>query len=155
MDLFYYWKNYVADIRANRIGSLGSDIVEIDRMLSRRPADYVWAFKPPEGKLGNLQLLGRLRVVDHRPEGCAPSKLHNVFYDAASSKSVWFTDSGTDERVSEITSVLNNRYQAAFRANFQGANGIQEIEIDVVRKLKAATANYASLQFLDGIKAYA
>ncbi|SAL76599.1 hypothetical protein AWB71_05276 [Caballeronia peredens] len=155
MDLFYYWKDYVADIRANRIGSLGSDIVDIERMLARRPADRVWVFKTPEGKMGNLQVLGRLSVVDECPDGCAPSKRHNVFYDAASPNSLWFTDSGTDERMNEITNILNNRYQAAFRANFRGANGIHEIDADIVAKLKNVTASYASVQFLEGIKPFA
>ncbi|SAL87586.1 hypothetical protein AWB74_08176 [Caballeronia arvi] len=152
MDLFYYWKDYVADIRAKRIGSLGSDIVDIERILARRPADRVWVFKTPEGKLGNLQVLGRLWVVGECPDGCTPSKLHNVFYDPSSPHSVWFTDSGTDERVNEITNILNDRYQAAFRANFRGANGIKEIDADIVAKLKNVTNGYTSVQFMDGIK---
>jgi hypothetical protein len=154
VDLFFYWKDFVADIRANRIGALGSDIVDIERILARRPADRVWVFKTPEGKMGNLQVLGRLVVKNEPPDGCVPSKLCNVFYDPASPNSVWFTDSGTDERVSEITNILNNRYQAAFRSNFRGANGIQEIEADIVTKLKHVTSGYTSVQFLNGIKPF-
>ncbi|CAL8479454.1 hypothetical protein [Caballeronia sp. S22] len=65
-----------------------------------------------------------------------------------------FTNSGADDRLREITELFDNHYQAAFRANFQGVNDIQEIEADAVTRLKNITKSYASVQFMEGIKAH-
>ncbi|BBU33387.1 hypothetical protein BTHE68_71210 (plasmid) [Burkholderia sp. THE68] len=68
-------------------------------------------------------------VAEKPPADYTLSRPHNVFYGPESPKSVLFTNSDTDDRLTEITELFNNRYQAAFRANFQGVNGIQEIEV--------------------------
>jgi hypothetical protein len=56
MDIFYYWKDFENDLKDGRIGWLKSKRDKLNSFKSRSP-DFIWAFKTPTGKKGQLQLL--------------------------------------------------------------------------------------------------
>ncbi|SOE87755.1 hypothetical protein SAMN05446935_8412 [Burkholderia sp. YR290] len=76
----------------------------------------------------------------------------NLYYDAASPKSVLFPSSGCPEKIEELTAYFNNRFNQAFRSNFQGEKGIHEMEADIVRGFENLVRDYETVQFMDGLK---
>jgi hypothetical protein len=72
MDVFYYWKNHEADLKARRIGRFKSTPGKLRELVDGYP-DFLWAFTTPKGRRGEVQLIARLRwsdrpTVKHKPE---------------------------------------------------------------------------------------
>lgn len=136
MDVFYYWKNHDDDLRKGRIGWLKSDRLKLGALKERFPS-YIWAFKTPPGRKGELQLLARLVWSDH-PKVALP-KLESpsvIYYDPADARTVFFNEPDTEAGIPAVTSMLRSQYPAAFRANFQGDNGIQVMDGDFLRRFQ-------------------
>jgi hypothetical protein len=108
--------------------------------------------QPVEGMKGKLQVIGSMWITDERPANFVPNWRHNLFYDAASPKSVLFTNSGSPEKIEEVSSYLNNRFNQAFRSNFHGEKGLHPMEADVVRGFEKLLRDYETVQFMEGIK---
>jgi hypothetical protein len=151
LDIFYYWKDYASDIKEGRIGTLGSNGDKLEGMKERLPRK-VWTFLTPKTMKGKLQLIGSFLVTDTKPENFVPKWKHNLFYDAASPKTVLYPDSGTLEHIEEISDFINTRFHPAVRARFQGDKALLEMEADVVRGLEKLVQNYETVQLMDGLK---
>ena len=139
-------------MKDGRIGTLGADDGKLDRIITERHPRKVWTFITPKGMKGKIQLISSMWIVGERPESFVPKLKYNLFYDAASPKSVFFTNSGSPEKIEEVSAYFNNRFNAAFRSNFQGEKGVQEMEADVVRGFEALVRDYETCQFLEGLK---
>lgn len=93
------------------------------------------------GRKGELQVLAKLEWMSDRPSGVAVPKAQSaIFYDVSSPNTVRFCGSDTDDAISAITSIFKRRprFHTAFMANFQGDNGVQTLENDVVQELERA-----------------
>ena len=151
MDIFFYWKDFVPDVNEGRIGTLGADTDKLAELQERLPRK-VWTFITPKGMKGNIKLIGSMWIADKRPANFVPKWRHNLFYDAASPRSVLYTNSGSPEKIEEVSSYLNNRFNQAFRSNFHGEKGLHAMEADVVRGFEKLVRDYETVQFMDGIK---
>jgi hypothetical protein len=101
---------------------------------------------------GKIKVIGSMWITDVRPANFVPKWRHNLFYDALSPKSVLFTNSGSAEKIEEVSSFLNNRFNQAFRSNFQGEKGLHAMEADVVQGFEKLVRSYETVQFMEGIK---
>ena len=63
-----------------------------------------------------------------------------------------YPSGGTIEKIEEVSSYLNNRFNQAFRSNFHGEKGLHAMEADVVRGFEKLVRDYEAVQFLEGIK---
>jgi hypothetical protein len=151
LDIFYYWKDFVSDIHEGRIGTLGTDTDKLAELQERLPRK-VWTFITPKGMKGKVRVIGSMWITDVRPANFVPKWRHNLFYDALSPKSVLFTNSGSVEKIEEVSSYLNNRFNQAFRSNFQGEKGLHAMEADVVQGFEKLVRDYETVQFMEGIK---
>ncbi|SOE87326.1 hypothetical protein SAMN05446935_7933 [Burkholderia sp. YR290] len=151
MDIFYYWKDFASDIKEGRIGTLGANNDKLHELQDRLPRK-VWTFITPRGMKGKIKLIGSMWITDKRPANFVPKWRHNLYYDAASPKSVLFPSSGCPEKIEEVTAYFNNRFNQAFRSNFQGEKGIHEMEADIVRGFENLVRDYETVQFMDGLK---
>jgi hypothetical protein len=59
---------------------------------------------------------------------------------------------GCPEKIEEVSAYFNSRFNQAFRSNFQGEKGIQEMEADIVHGFKKLVRGYEVVQFMDGLK---
>lgn len=123
MDVFYYWKDHVADLKAGRIGRFKSSRCKLTELQEGVP-DRIWVFKTPKGLKGQVQLLARLRWTD-APAVRMERKVdeHYIFYNPQDVQSVSFTDSGTSEAIDAATNWVRRNLPVAIHANFQGENG--------------------------------
>jgi hypothetical protein len=143
MDVFYYWKNYAEDLKAGRIGLLKSDRNKLGELKGRFPSN-IWAFKTPTGRKGQLQLMAKLVWSD-------TSKIHlqnieatsMIFYDPSHSDTIFYDNTGTVEAIESVTTLLHGQFPSAFRANFQGDNGIQMMEGDFLRQFKKLAEKFS------------
>ncbi|MGH8176187.1 MAG: hypothetical protein ACREV5_08010 [Steroidobacter sp.] len=142
MDIFYYWKNFEADLAAERLGWLKSQRAKVGQ-LQDRGIDHIWAFKTPSGMKGRLQVVARLAWCD--PPAKRPMKTDaasTIYYDAASPSTVRFVGTDAESAITQVTSVLRKRFHSMFDANFHGDNGVQKLEIDLVRQLESCVKGY-------------
>lgn len=147
MDIFYYWKNYDADMRDGRIGSLNSDRHKLGSLKERWPT-YIWAFKTPPGRKGELQLLARLVWLDEPKTGRTKSAVTStIHYDPADPRTVVFRETDAPGAIQEVTSLLRGQYPSAFRANFHGDNGVQVMEPDFLRRFEKLAAKFPNNPF--------
>jgi len=134
MDVFYYWKNYDVDLKAGRIGWLKSERQKLGELRGRSP-DLIWAFKTPSGCKGQIQLVARLAWSDS-PRVSLP-KLNTasvIHYDPKDIRTSFFGPSGTQASVESMTQLFRGQFPNAFRANFQGDNGIHVMDGDFLRR---------------------
>ncbi|CAN7736992.1 hypothetical protein LJR034_006500 [Caballeronia sp. LjRoot34] len=150
MDIFYYWKNYASDMKEGRVGTLGSEGDKLEELKQRLPRK-VWTFVTPKGMKGKLQVVGSFLITETKPDTFVPKWKHNLFYDAASPKSVLYTNAATSERIKEVSDYFNNRFNSAVRSNFQGDRGVIEMEADVVRGFEKLVQGYETVQFMEGL----
>jgi hypothetical protein len=150
LDIFFYWKAFSSDLKDGRTGVLGSDTDKLEEVKERLPRK-VWTFVTPKGMKGKLQVLSSMLIVDQKPASFVPKWKYNLFYDANSPKSVFFTDADTAERIDEVSDYFNNRFNAAFRAHFQREKSVLAMEADVVRGFEKLVENYETIQYLEGI----
>jgi hypothetical protein len=151
LDIFFYWKDFVSDVHEGRIGTLGADTDKLAELQERLPRK-VWTFITPKGMKGKIRVIGSMWITEVRPANFVPKWRHNLFYDAASPKSVLFTNSASAEKIEEVSSYLNNRFNQAFRSNFQGEKGLHAMEADVVQGFEKLVRYYETVQFMEGIK---
>ena len=85
MDVFHFWKDFDADLRAGRIGSFKSSAERLKEFNEGSP-NYIWAFRTPKGRKGELQLLARLVWNDRASTGAV------IGYDPTHRDSVLYQD---------------------------------------------------------------
>lgn len=147
MDVFYYWKNHEADLKAGRVGHFRSTAGKLKELADGFP-DFVWAFKTPRGRKGEVQLLARLKwadraVVRHKPE---PGQVY-LSYDPHDAQSIVFDDSGTDAAIATTTAWVARNFPAMAAANFQGTAGQEALRGSVLQELQALAANFHRQSF--------
>lgn len=150
MDIFYHWKDFALDVKEGRIGTLGSDGAVLEQLKERLPRK-VWTFATPKGRKGRLQLIGSFLITDSKPVSFVPKWKHNLFYDAASPRSVLYTDSANPERIDEVSDYFNRQFNATGKFSLHGEKGIREMEADVVRGFEKLVQDYPTVQLLDGL----
>ncbi len=141
MDVFYYWRDFDADLKAGRIGWLPSSRKKIDELRDRHP-DWIWAFRRPKDRKAALQLLARLRWTD-APVAKLPIEKGTpaIYYDPA--ESVRYTNANEEAKVAEVTSIIRAKFPHAFLANFRGDAGVNTMEADLLQQLVPKLASYA------------
>jgi hypothetical protein len=145
MDIFYYWKDYDADLEAGRIGWLPAPRKRLAELRERHP-DSIWAFRQPKHRKGQLQLLARLRWTDAPTVKLALEKgAPVIYYDPA--QSTCFADVDNDTRIAELTSLIRGRFPGAFAANFRGDAGLHPMEADFLHRFIPKLASYPSEPF--------
>ena len=152
MDIFYRWKDFTLDVKEGRVGTLGSDAAVLEHLKERLPRK-VWTFVTPKGRKNRLQLIGSFLITELKPVSFVPKWKYNLFYDAASPRSVLYTDSDTPEKIDEVSDYFNGRFNATGKSNLHGEKGIREMEADVVRGFEKLVQDYETRQFLDGLHA--
>ncbi|MDB5836422.1 MAG: hypothetical protein JWR14_6252 [Caballeronia sp.] len=150
MDIFYHWKDFALDVKEGRIGTLGSDGAVLEQLKERLPRK-VWTFATPKGRKGRLQLIGSFLITDSKPVSFVPKWKHNLFYDAASPRSVLYTDSASPERIDEVSDYFNRQFNATGKFTVSGEKGIREMEADVVRGFEKLVQDYPTVQLMDGL----
>jgi hypothetical protein len=152
VDIFYHWRDFALDMKEGRIGTLGSDGALLEQLKERLPRK-VWTFATPKGKKDRLQLIGSFLITESKPVSFVPKWKHNLFYDAASARSVLYTDSDSPEKLDEVSDYFNRRFNATGKSNLHGEKGVREMEADVVRGFENLVQDYATRQLLDGLQA--
>ena len=145
MDVFYYWRDYDADLKAGRIGWLQLSRKKVEELRDRHP-DWIWAFRRPKDRKDALQLVARLRWTD-APTAKLPIEKGTpaIYYDPAAS--VRYTDADDAAKIAEVTSLIRVRFPNAFLANFRGDAGVQPMEADLLAQLVPRLAAYATEPF--------
>ena len=145
MDVFYYWRDYDADLKAGRIGWLQLSRKKVEELRDRHP-DWIWAFRRPKDRKDALQLVARLRWTD-APTAKLPIEKGTpaIYYDPAAS--VRYTDADDAAKIAEVTSLIRLRFPNAFLANFRGDAGVQPMEADLLAQLVPRLAAYATEPF--------
>jgi hypothetical protein len=148
MDVFYYWKDHAADVKAGRIGRFRTSRSKLAELQEGVP-DRIWVFKTPKGLKGQVQLLARLRWSDSavvRMERKADE--HYFFYNPQDIQSVSFTDSGTPEAIDAATDWVRRNLPVAIHANFQGENGQHAMRGAMVMELDRWAKTLSSEPFV-------
>ena len=150
MDVFYYWKDFDKDMKANRIGWLASDRKKMGEMRAAYP-DHIWAFRTPAGRKGEVELIACMKWTD-TPTVAVPriDAQSVIFYDPNHEESRRFLDTDTEERIKEISSLIRSEFPQAFGANFRGDNGVQPMRGDFLLRLRKIAQTYPSQPFVDG-----
>jgi hypothetical protein len=147
MDVFYYWKNHDADLKAGHIGYLKSTADKLKELADGFP-DYLWVFKTPRGRKGDVQLLARLKWID---KATVKRKIEpgSVFinYDPLDSKSVFYTDSGSDTAVAATTDWVARHFPKMTAANFQGITGQTALRGSELKEIQIMAATFPSQPF--------
>ncbi|BCQ22342.1 hypothetical protein NK8_04510 [Caballeronia sp. NK8] len=151
MDIFYYWQKLEQDLKSGRVGYFAFNSPKILELKARLPS-RVWVFKTPKGMKGAVQLVGSLLVSDEPKVAVNADHPNVIYYDPFSSKSVMFADSGTPERIQEVSGLLQYGFHTAFKSNFSGDAGLQPLESNVVRALEAVSADWAKVQMLERVQ---
>ena len=103
MDLFYYWKDFEPDIKAGRVGRFRS-IKDRLAAIQEFPSDFVWVFRTPKGRKGQLQLLAKLRWSSTPPAGFKPQPGEaHIYYDSFDDESRYFVESDTPEAIDLVS----------------------------------------------------
>lgn len=147
MDVFYYWKDHSADVKAGRIGRFKSSRSKLAELQEGVP-DRIWVFKTPKGLKGQVQLLARLRWTDS-PAVRIDRKAdeHYIFYNPKDIQSVSFADSGAPEAIDAATDWVRRNLPVAIHANFQGENGQHAMRGAMVMELDRWVKTLSSLPF--------
>lgn len=150
MDVFYYWKDFAADMKAGRVGRFRSAKERLDELHDGCPS-YIWAFKTPAGRKGELQLLARLAWSDKSLVKFAPAAGEShIFYDPDHPDSVWFEGTGSDAVLGDSTRWVRNHIPAAPTSNFQGMNGQHAMRGLVLASLQAVSKPLGTRPFRSG-----
>lgn len=140
MDILYYWKDVEQDILTNKIGWLRSEQGVLAELAST-PADNLWLVKTPAGRKGELELLGKVCLVE-KPVIPVPrlNALSVVYYDPFHPASLWFAESNPACNREQVTLWMRRHFPAAVKGNFQGANGVQALRGHVLLQLQQLAA---------------
>lgn len=151
MDVFYFWKDFDADLKAHRIGHLRSSKDKIDLLHEAHP-DFVWVFRTPRGEKGRLQVLARLWWSRTPPSGFKPAPGETpLYYDADHPKSVFFVDADADAAVDLVTEWARANVGSALLANFRGANAQHEMRGDPLIRLQRIAAGLETKPFRERV----
>ena len=145
MDVFYYWRDYDADLSAGRIGWLHASRKKVGELKERHP-DWIWAFRRPKRQKTGLQLLARLRWAD-APVAKLPIEKGSsaIYYDPA--ESVCFSNADEEANVAEVTTIMRARFPNAFLSNFRGDAGVHPMEADLLAQFVPRLGGYSSEPF--------
>lgn len=145
MDIFYYWRDYDADLNAGRIGWLEVSRKKLTELKDRHP-DWIWAFRRPKHQKTGLQLLARLRWAD-APVAKLPIEKGTpaIYYDPA--ESVCFSNADDQAKVAEVGAILRTKFPNAFLANFRGDAGVHPMEADLLAQFVPKLASYTAEPF--------
>jgi hypothetical protein len=150
MDVFYYWKDYEDDIENGMVGRFVSTSKKLGEM-NQCPPDYIWAFKTPAGRKGEVQLIARLWWADKEPKGLKRSEKTNIksvmHYERLDPRSILYDNTGSDEAIYHVTELLKIKFPAAFRSNFQGENGVHALDSNFLITFYKEMAKYSGTQF--------
>lgn len=153
MDVFYYWRDFDKDMRAGRIGYFASDRKKMADMRLDYP-DYLWAFRTPKGRKGELELVARLKWADAAATSVPRLTAKAViYYDPKHPDSCRFLETDTDERIAEVSSMIRREFPKAFAANFQGDNGLQPMRGDFLLRFRKLAETFPSQPFLEAAPA--
>jgi hypothetical protein len=148
MDVFYYWKNYEADLKAGRIGHFKSTGEKLTEFSSGFP-DFLWVFKTPRGRKGEVQLLAKLRWTDRATVALKPEPGHvYIHYDPVDRHSVAFCDSGTAAGIEATSRWVSSHFPRMLAANFQGTTGQEAIRGAALNELQRLASRFATQAFL-------
>ncbi|MEK6423089.1 MAG: hypothetical protein V4801_26160 [Burkholderia gladioli] len=150
MDIFYYWQKLETNLKNREVGYFGSNSAKLAELGGRLPK-RIWVFKTPKGMKGSIQLVGSLLVCDEPRVALNTGYPNVICYDPFSPESVIYTESGTAERIEEVSGYFQYRFHSAFSSNFQGDAGIQALEANVVRGLEAMVAGWSRVQMLEKV----
>jgi len=147
MDVFCYWRNHEADLKAGRIGHFKTTPVKRTELADGYP-DFLWAFRSPTGAEGGIQLIARLRWADRRTATPKPPPGHAyIHYDPADAHSVTFEDSGTSAAVEATSRWVANHFPRMVAAKFQGAAGQEAIRGVALNELQRLSSAFATRPF--------
>ena len=142
MDAFYYWRNYEQELKAGLPGFFKSGVEKLETLAEGQP-EFIWVFKTPHGRKGQLQLLGRLLWREAPTKGFRKeSGTFYIHYDAASPRSELFTDSGTDAAIEATTAWASRHFQHMRSANFNGAHGQEALRGQPLKELEAQARGF-------------
>jgi hypothetical protein len=137
MDVFHFWKDFDADLRAGRIGSFKSSAERLKEFNEGSP-NYIWAFRTPKGRKGELQLLARLVWNDRASTGAV------IGYDPTHRDSVLYQDpDGT--AIPVVTDWVSRNFHRMKLANFQGASGQAAIRGAALNELRTIASRLPTL----------
>lgn len=144
MDVFYYWKNHEADVKAGRIGHFKSTADKLTELANGFP-DFLWVFKTPRGRKGEVQLLAKLRWADKTTVALKPEPGHVYFhYDPADAQSVAFGDRGTSSAVEATSRWVAHHFPRMLSANFQRTAGQEAIRGAALTDLQRLASKFAT-----------
>ena len=147
MDVFYYWKNQEADVRAGRIGHFKSTADKLTELADGFP-DFLWVFKTQLGHKGEVQLLARLRWTDKTVVALKPEPGHvYIHYDPVDPQSVIFCDNDTPSAVEATSRWVANHFPRMLAANFQGTAGQEAIRGAGLSELQRLASTFATRPF--------
>ena len=149
MDVFYYWKDISADLKAKRIGYFRSNQERLKEFQNGSP-DFIWVFKTPRGLKGQVQLHARLRWADSPvvPMTRRAGESY-MYYDPAASDSVMFSEGSASLAVDAATSWVRQHFPSAISANFQGLHGQHAMRGDAVFNLRRMASAMSTTAFPD------
>lgn len=147
MDVFYYWKNFAADRKADRLGYFHSSREKLTELADGYP-NSIWVFKTPPGQKGKVQLLARLPWSDSakRPFVKEPGQSY-IYYDPDHADSLQFTNGET--AIEATTAWLHRHFPKMIKSNFQGENGQQAMRGHMLKELEALAAGLQSAPFAE------
>lgn len=147
MDVLYYWKNHEADVEAGRIGHLKSTAGKLKELAEGYP-DFLWAFRTPKGRKGEVQLIARLKWADRATvKFKAEPGLAYIHYDPNDKQSVAFKDAGIDAAVAATSRWARDHFPKMVAANFQGTSGQEALRGAALNELALLSAGFGAQPF--------
>lgn len=136
MDAFYYWRNFEQDMKAGPAGYFKSGSDKLQTLVDGQP-EYIWVFKTPAGRKGQLQILGRLHWRETPTKGFRKEAgVFYIHYDITHPRSELFLDSGHEAALEATTSWASRHFQQMRSANFNGAHGQEALRGQPLKELE-------------------
>jgi hypothetical protein len=144
MDAFYYWKNHEQDLKASRLGHFKSASDKLQEVADGQP-EFIWVFKMPPGRKGDLQLLGRLYWRQAPTKGFQrEAGQYYMHYDPTHARSEMFVDSDAGPAIAATTDWVMRHFHTMRAANFQGANAQEALRGQPLKELKELAGRFKS-----------
>lgn len=70
-----------------------------------------------------------------------------MYYQPSEPRSILYDNTGSDEAINHVTELLKVKLPAAFRANFQGENGVHALDSNFLITFYKEMAKYSGPQF--------
>ena len=144
MDVFYYWKNHEQDIKSGRLGHFDSTSEKLQEMADGQP-EFIWVFKTPPGRKGELQLLGRLRWRAAPTKGFHREAGHfYIHYDSVHADSQLYVDSGSETALAATSHWVAHHFANMRSAGFKGQSAQEALRGQPLKDLKAIAGGLSS-----------